>query len=230
MFGNDIDISDCECLAQHLVERSDDSDFLRVCRKALVMAIMDDATDALQVVLKHCPPNTLIDHDLERAASTGKHLALTILLPYYTDDLDGALGLNVLTWAAKRGHLECLKACRDYISNKDSWFNALAQVCMYGHSSCLSFLLTKADGRELSSRVLNLALQYKHYDIAQNLLDCGAVDGQAAYEDAQGDAFCGNLPKLEELMTPIWMRERLRLRLSEETRNKDDTPVVQRKI
>lgn len=229
MFGNDIDIGDCERLTRYLTECSGSSDFLRMCRKVLVMAIMNDATDALHVVLKHCPPNTLIDDDLERAASTGKHLALTILLPYYTD-LDGALGLNVLAWAAKRGHLECLKACRDYISNKDSWFNALAQVCMYGHSTCLAFLITKADGRELNSRVLNLALQYKHYDIAQTLLNCGAVDGQAAYEDEQGDAFCGNLPKLEELMVPIWMRERLRQRLSEETRNKDDTPVVQRKI
>lgn len=233
MFNNDIDISDCEVLSKYLLERADSNDFLRICRKALLLAISNDASDALQVVLNHCPRNTLIDDDIERASSTGKAAALKVLLPHYTYDLNGALGLSVLAWAAKRGHLECLKACDHHISSQENWANALAQVCMYGHDQCVAFLLTKADGRRWNSRILNLALQYKHYDIAQTLLNCEAVDGQAAYDDAKtgsSSAFRDNLPQLEELMTPIWMRERLRQRLSEETRMKDNIPVAQRKI
>lgn len=233
MFTNDIDISDCEGLSKYLRERANTHDFLRICRKVLLLAISNDASDALQVVLNHCPKNTLIDNDIERAASTGKAAALKILLPHYTYDLNGALGLSILAWAAKRGHLECLKACDNHILNEEHWANALAQVCMYGHDQCVAFLLTKADGRHGNSRILNLALQYKHYDIVQTLVNCDAVDGQAAYDEAKSGSFSpfrDNLPKLEELMTPIWMRERLRQRLSEETRMKYNIPVAQRKI
>lgn len=223
-----VDISDCSVLEAYLKQHANDSNFKELHLKALYTCVNQNTADALQVVLNAKPQTTLSDDIIERASSMGRDAALKVLLPHY--DLNTRLGELVLAWAAKAGHLACLKVCDQAITNKDSWYNALTQVCMYGHKECVPFLLNKSDPRALNSRVINLALAYNYEDIAQLLIDSGRVDGQQAYDDAKNGSFSRNLPKLEELMAPVWLRQRLQKRLSEETARNDTVVATGRKM
>lgn len=223
-----IDISDCSILEAYLQQHANDSDFEGLHLKALYTCVNQNAADALQVVINANPQLTLPDDLIERASSTGQDAVLKVLLPYY--DVNTRLGEFVLAWAAKKGHLACLKVCDDTITNKDAWYNALAQVCMYGHKDCVPFLLNKCDPRAYNSRVINLALGYNNEDIAQLLIDSGRVDGQEAYDEAKKGTFSSNLPQLEKLMAPVWLRQRLQKRLNEETSRHGTTVETGRKM
>lgn len=223
-----IDISDLNALKNYLQKHTLDRDFHWVCQKTVFACVNNNAADALQVVIEMSSPSILTNDHLERAASKGHDAVLAVLLPHY--DLNTPLGNNVLAAAAKAGHLECLKLCNERVTDTDYWYNALAQVCMYGHEDCVPFLLNKSDASAYNSRILNLSIQYKNDGIAQLLIDSGQVNGQDAYNDAKVGHFSNNLPKLEELMAPVWLRQRLQQRLSEETAHSDTIVGAGRKM
>lgn len=209
-----LDAHNCDAVTQYLDTHSKDEDFKRACQRLALIAIEQDCPAALQLALDSLP-NILMDIHILRAAGSGRVGVLPILLPHY--DLNESLGQEVLAMAAKRGHDDVLRACKEYVCNDDSWFIALAQACMCGHKNCVPFLLTQANARLDYSRVLNLSLMYKHENIAQLLIEHDEQMGDEAYAVAQEQHFAENIPKLEALMEDVWQKRRLKQHLIRET-------------